>query len=281
MLFKKIGLAITFSPNSMALLKNAKRLSDLFGAELHLIHVGDKSPQLEKSLNEFILNAGFESGPPQLIWDKGDPADVILKFAEDRKLDLLLAGALEKENLIKYYIGSVARKIMREASCSVLIFVSPKVETPPFRKICVTTDFSYSAEIAVKTAFEIARLENADEFVILREFQAPGLAITVADSGSAEETEQARNDWLAEEEEKMKMFVRELNLKGLSIKTSCLYGKPGWEVNKYIEAYGGDLLVINAPEKKLTFFDRLFTHDQEFLFKKLPCSLLMIREKEE
>ena len=278
--FKKIGLAITFSPNSMALLKNAKRFGKLFNAEVILIHVGEKSPDREKSLNQFITQAGFGESLPRIIWENGDPADVILKFAGENKIDLLLAGALEKETIIKYYIGSVARKLMREAPCSVLIMVSPSVEAMPFRKVCVTTDFSYAAEISVKKAFEMAKLENAREFVILREFETPGLAITVSDSGSAEETEQVRIDWQEEEEEKMKMFIRELNLKGLNIKTACLYGKPGWEVNKYIKSSGGDLLAIRAPEKKLTFFDRLFPHDQEFLFKELPCSLLILRETE-
>ncbi|MFH1196582.1 MAG: universal stress protein [bacterium] len=276
--FKKIGLAITFSPNSIALLKNAKRLAKLLNAELNLIHVGAKTPELEKSLNQFIIQAGLGEFSQNVFWENDDPADVILKFAEDQKIDLLLAGALEKETIIKYYIGSVARKIMREAPCSVLILVSPSAESVPFRKICVTTDFSYPAEISVKKAYELAKLENAKEFIILREFETPGLAITVADSGSAEETEQVRLDWQKEEEEKMKMFVRELNLKGPNIKTACLYGKPGWEVNKYIKSSGGDLLVIRAPEKKLTFFDRLFPHDQEFLFKELPCSLLILRE---
>ena len=42
-LFKKLGLAITFSPTGKALLKETKRLSEIFNSGLVLIHVGEKN----------------------------------------------------------------------------------------------------------------------------------------------------------------------------------------------------------------------------------------------
>jgi len=55
-IFEKLGLAITFSPIGKALLAETKRLSEVFSSELILIHVGDKTSENEKLLNEVIEN---------------------------------------------------------------------------------------------------------------------------------------------------------------------------------------------------------------------------------
>lgn len=57
-IFKKIGLAITFSPTGKALLKETKRLAEVFNSQLILIHVGDKTAENEKLLNEAIEVSG-------------------------------------------------------------------------------------------------------------------------------------------------------------------------------------------------------------------------------
>lgn len=125
MIYTKIGLAITFSPNGLALLKTALRYQRLFNAGLCLIHVGKKNDFSVGKMNELLKEAEVKENTYELIWKDGDPAKTIISAAEERKVDLLIAGALEKESLIQYYIGSVARKIMRESSCSVLILSIP------------------------------------------------------------------------------------------------------------------------------------------------------------
>ena len=116
--FNKLGLALTSSPTGIALLKETKRLKDIFGAELFLIHVGERTPKAETAMGSIIENAGLSAHNTQLIWASGDPANTILNTSKRAGVDLLVAGALEKEGFIKYYIGSVARKIMRESTSS-------------------------------------------------------------------------------------------------------------------------------------------------------------------
>lgn len=276
--FKKLGLAVTFSPNGKALLKEARRLQELFGSELVLIHVGEKSGEIEKRLNEMAVSAGLSSY--KIKWGTGDPADAITDRAKEEKIDLLIAGALEKENLITYYIGSVARKIMRNAPFSVLIMTNPSQAPDRLGTFCVSVDFSPESEYSVKKAYQFARLDKAEELVLIREFQVPGLAMTVQDSGSTRQTEELMKQWKLEEEIKMKMFVKELNLTGIDIKTVCLYGKQGWEANNYVHEIKGDIFVLPAPKKKLKLLDRVFQHDIEFVFKQLPGALLLIRKQE-
>ncbi len=277
MIFKKLALAFTFSPNQKALLYESKYLMDLFGSELVLIHAGDKTPEAEKKINDLIEEAAIDKTKLEIVWKNGDPIKIILGTCDEKNVDLLIAGALEKENFLKYYIGSIARKIMREARCSVLVLSHPSVNRKSFEKFCVSIDFSYQSEIAAAKAFEFAKLENAKELIFIRELQLPALASTVYDSGSTEEAESKVNSWQKEEEEKIDLFIKELNLYGMPIKKVCLYGKQGWESSNYVRKIKGDIFIIPAQPQKSKIFDRIFQHDQEFIFENLPSSIMLIR----
>lgn len=277
MSFKKLGLAITFSPTGKALLFEAKRLCDLFGAEIVFIHNGERTTETETKLMELISTAGYDNSAVSLEWVKGDIADTIIKKSEEKNVDLLLAGALEKENIIKYYAGSVARKIMREAKCSVLILTATSESPKSFKKFCVSVDYTPQSEKTIRAAFQFALKENAEDFTLIRDFHAPGLAVTVQDSGSFDKVEAARKQWQEEEEEKLKLFVKELNLNGLDIKTKCLYGKEGWEANNFVRDNKVDIYAVTGPSKKLRLIDRIFPHEVEYSFEKLPSNMLIVR----
>ena len=62
--------------------------------------------------------------------------------------------ALTKENLIQYYIGTVARQIMRKANCSVMLLTQPVDEARGFKNIVVDAEEStchgQSSQMAIK-----------------------------------------------------------------------------------------------------------------------------------
>lgn len=271
--FKNIGLAITFSPTGNALLMEAKRLREQFDAKLTLIHVGDKTDTAKARLNETIEKAGLDQENLKLIWTGGTPASAILRSSKKENIDLLIAGALEKEKPLKYYIGSVARRIMREAQSSVLILPRPQLIPKTYKKIFVTTDYSAQSEKTIKIAYELAKMNDAEDLKVIREFQVMGFAI----AESYGDAERNKLKWTAEEEAKLKMYLHELCLTEVPVSTEALYGKQGWMANRYAKEHNADLLVITAPLIRSRFFDRLFTHDFEFIIKELPSPLLIIK----
>jgi nucleotide-binding universal stress UspA family protein len=275
--FKKLGLAITFSPTGKALLKEAGRLKILFNASLHLIHVGRKTPETENLLSNVITEAGLVVSEVEIIWTQGEPGNAILASSKAANIDLLIAGALEKENIIKYYIGSVARRIMRDADCSVLILKSPSDDPSRFKKFFVSTDFSEQSEYTIRKTHQFALLDNADELVIIRDYRIPGLASALQDSGSIEELENAREEWQQEEEEKMRIFLRELNLKNIKITSYCLYGREGWRASNFAKENNADIFAISVAARKLKLIDRIFPHEAEYTFEQLPSNLLIVR----
>ena len=276
-MFTKIGLAITFSPTGKALLKETLRLQKLFDAQLVLIHVGEKNSETEKLFDETIENAGVEKNQLETIWEQGDPANTIINCSKNAEIDLLVAGALEKESLVKYYRDSVSRKIMRELQTSSLILKSPSEQPASFKKFCVSAGYSPQSEKTIRTAFQFALKEKAEEFVIIRDVYMPGLTAALDEDESPDEIRDLINQMKNEEEEKMKLFVQELNLKGLDVKIVCIYGKEGWEDSNYARTNDADIFAVTGPAKKMRFLDRLFPHDVEYSFEKLPTNLLIIK----
>jgi len=136
-MYKKIGLAIAFSPRIEALISEAKRLVQIFDAELVLIHVGVKNPDLESKLEEIVTRQGLKQIPTKLIWKTGKPVKILLQACLEESVDLLILGALKKEGLLTYYLGSVARKIIRKAPCSVLTLIKPKIEMSAFSRVVI------------------------------------------------------------------------------------------------------------------------------------------------
>lgn len=276
-MISKIGLAITFSPTGKALLKETLRLQNLFNAQLVLIHIGEKNKESEERLFSAIENSGIAQNSYEVIWDKGDPASAILRNSKKSKVDLLISGALEKESLFKYYFGSVARTIMREFTSSTLILKTPSENPKGFKSFYVSADYSPQGEKTILTAYQFAIKENANEFVIIRDFHAPGLTASIIDGGSPNEINKLKQQWIDEEQTKMQFFVRELNLKEIEPKIVCLYGKEGWEAGNYAHQNNADIFVVSSPAKKLKLLDRLFIHNAEYSFDKLPSNLLIIR----
>lgn len=276
-MFAKIGVALTFSPTGKAILEETIRLQKLFESNLVLIHVGVQDSKNEKLLMDSLQSTGLNINQFEVLWEQGDPAETIIKMAQTAGIELLVAGALEKENIFKYYFGSVARKIMREFTGSSLILKSSSTRPTNFKKIYVSTDYSLQSEKTVRMAFQFALKVKAEEFVLIRDFHFPGLATTIQEGEAIDKIEAIRKRWQLEEEKKMDLFVKELNLQGLQTQTVCLYGREGWEAGNFAYKNRADLFVVSGPTQKIRFIDRIFPHEVEYSFEKLPSNLFIVK----
>lgn len=273
----RIGLAITFSPTGKALVYEAKRLSELHSAEIIFIHNGARNDDTENKLFNLLASTGVQRESFAIEWVQGNIADSLINKAEENEVDLLITGALEKENLVKSYFGSVSRRIMNEAKSSVLILISPSQQPKGFKKFYVSVEYSSRGEKTVQTAFLLALKENADEFVLMRDVQLPAISLSIQEGTSIDKVEATRKRLQVEEEQKLDLYIKELNLHGLEIKKKCLYGKEGWEASNNARINRADLFVVSAPSKKFNFLNRIFPQAEEYSFEKLPTNLLIVR----
>jgi len=280
-MFKRIGLALAFSPTCKALLLEAVRLKKLFDAELILIHVGVKDEKSLKQMNELIQFASLETGNYKLIWQIGEPAGTIITICKEEKIDLLIAGALRQENLLKYYVGSIALKILRHAPCSLLILVEPTVKAIRYNNVAIESEDLSPKSRVLDAGVAMATLKNAGHLYFVREAKLYALGLSVLSEYSREEISEMRKNMVRQEFEKVEERLTGLDLKGIPFNIKIIAGKTGYELRKYARHIEADLLVIGAVKKQLNFIDRIFTNNLEFIFEDIPCNLLVVKNQQQ
>ena len=277
---KKIALAIAFSPTAPAMLRAARGLAARFGATLLLVHIGERTAEAESRM-ETLLADGFGSVNPEVVWRPagGDPASRILDVVQAEGVDLLVAGALKKENLIQYYLGTVARRIMRKADCSVLFLNQPTGEELEFNHIVVNAEDSPYVREAIRLACQIGEFNPQSWVHIVKELKMYGLTMAVSDQCTAEEYEKIRQRLVQEEIHRVEQMLEKVRHPGLRINIKVVTGKSGFELSQFAQRKEADLLVLGAPGRRFRLFDRVFPHDQEYIFADMPCHLLVVHPK--
>ena len=70
-MYKKIGLALAFSPRCQAMLAEAYRLKKLFEAELYCIHIGPKGKAEEEFLDDVLQKVSIKKDEVNILWEEG------------------------------------------------------------------------------------------------------------------------------------------------------------------------------------------------------------------
>lgn len=145
----KILVPTDFSGYSEAALRQAADIAEEYGAELHVLHVvevrihtmyeyefagKEASPEGVRKLEdrlmktakekmaqylEKITSAGKIKVFPGVL--KGQPVTEILTFQKNTGIDLIVISSLGHSGLAEYFTGSVARNILKGATCPVLL----------------------------------------------------------------------------------------------------------------------------------------------------------------
>jgi nucleotide-binding universal stress UspA family protein len=277
--FKTIGIGVTFSPNLEANINEAARLALCFGSKLVLIHVGESSEEKSNTFRTFLSpfeNQGLEY---ELFYKSGDAVDVILTSTKEKKVDLLIIGALKKENFLKYYLGSIARKITRQASCSVLLLINPSVDRVPCEHIVVNGLKDPKTNETVNTAFLVGHKLGVGKITVVEEIDQEEVSVKVDDDKTLRKSTIIKERLRLREEARVKKVLDSIPAdytKGITIKSQPIFGKRGYSIGHYAQVARADLLVMNAPSK-MTFWDRLFPHDIEHILTELPTDVLIVQ----
>ncbi|MEB2780424.1 universal stress protein [Algoriphagus persicinus] len=275
-MYQKVALAIAFSPRMEALISETKRLVQLFDSELILIHIGKKTDELEAKLDEIIGKTGLDQLKTKLIWKEGKPVKMIIEACKEEKADLLVAGALKREGLLTYYMGSVGRKIIRKAPCSVLTLIEPKVASTVFEKVVLNgTELDITPHV-VECGIIFSKYVQADQVYILNEIKMYGLQMGTASEDSEEEASQTRRQLVQNEMQYVEEILKKIDQGKLKINIKVTGGRWAVELARFCEKIDADLLVV-GDDYNLNFFDRIFPHHLEDLLTTLPCNLLIVK----
>ena len=192
---------------------------------------------------------------------------------------MLILGALQRENVLKYYVGSIARKITRKANCSILLLINPSTERVPCQHIVVNGLKDPKTEETINAAFYIANKLGANKMTIVEEISQQEVAINVDDDKSLRRSTIVKERIKLRENSRINKLIQNIPVEykqDLNIFTQPIFGKRGYSISHYAQVVRADLLVMNAPSK-MTFWDRLFPHDIEHILTELPTDVLIIQ----
>ena len=273
---KKILIGIAFSPNLKPNIFEAIRMANMFGAQLVGVHVGEKTNKKQNQLADLILEAPKLKYPIKTVWQKGKPVDVILNTAVNEKIDLLVLGALQQENLYKYYVGSVARELTRKASCSVLLLIKPSVKRVKCNHIVVNGLKDKRTTETIEASFLVSKALECKRITIVEEISQKEIEVKVSDDYSLRKANINKEKLKRREDSRVNKILGNISTDGISVKIQSIFGKRGYSIGHYAKVKRADLLVMNAPSKT-SILDRIFPHDIEYILTELPTDVLIVK----
>jgi nucleotide-binding universal stress UspA family protein len=269
--YKTIAVATTFSPRFKQVLAEAKRIRDRFSADLHLIHVGSRNQDTPRKFDEVLAELKLPANSA-IHYEEGDPAEAILAALVREKIDMLIAGALEKEIVLHQFLGNVARRLVREANCSVMLFTHPQKDPKPLRRIVFIADRSENGLRALKTTLLLAEAESCERLYVIGIITAfdEARASIVGDpnAGPAHKPNHAEEDALEE-------LVLSAGTTEVPIETRCIRGATGLAASDFVRSVEADLLVVPLPKSRGSV--QQMPSNIAWVSDVIPCNLWVIR----
>jgi len=267
-LFGKVAVASTFSPRFLPLLAEARAVSALLGCPIEIIHAGEEDAESRERFDHAFAEMGF-SAP--IHWRQASqPSAAIIQAINDTGTGLLLAGAMERDSQGRYFLGQVARVLVRDAPCSLLLYAHPEREPTPFRTLAVVVDYTPASRHALQAALDLARCAGAGALHVLRVFTLFQQALAqpqefIKGTGSSA---------VATEEARLDAFVEEFEIDDVPIITRCIEGATGFAASDFVQSIGADLLIIASEPAS---GHSAFPARMEWLENTIPANLLVIR----
>lgn len=269
--FKKIAVASAFSPRFLPLLASARRFADMLGRPLSVIHVGPRTTESETRFRDAFADVGLDP-TTEILWAEGNPAEVIVQTIEEQGIDLVIAGAFERELRSRLFLGDVARKLMRSAQCSVLLLTRPTREAVPLRRLALISDFTGLSTQALQLAIAIGEKEGAESIHVVRVCTI--FAQALAEVNDPAVGEGGREAFVESEHRRLVEFIEAAGRSGVALEPACVEGTTGFAVSDYVEAIEADLLVIpSGPPGS----DPLFPHRMDWILDVIPTNLFVLR----
>ncbi len=272
--YRRVAVASTFSPRFERVLAEAKRVRDRFGAELHLIYVGEKSPETDQRFATALAELGLPADSP-ITYQMGAPAEAILTAVAANNVELIVAGALEKKIVLRSFLGNVARSLVRDAPCSVMLFTKPEREPQPLRRIAFyTPGYSDHALRALRRTLRLAEKEGCEHLYVIRVYSSFDAARATLQANQQTAGDEPTARTLEEEEEALEEFIRTAGASEVPVEARCIRSNTGFAASDFVQTVEADLLVV--PVEETPSSDGIPPHIA-WVTDVIPCNLWIIR----
>jgi nucleotide-binding universal stress UspA family protein len=174
---KNVLFLTDFSPAANAAIPYAAAIAKRFGAKLHTLHmqtpivnpmtepatwaVLEKAAEAETKKQREMLLKSFPGMEPDVIIEEGGFWSSLKSVIERTQTDLIVLGTRGRSGVKKFFLGSTAENVFRQAPCAVLS-VGPALHQEgsrrgEFTEILYATDFNSDSVGAAAYALSLAQ----------------------------------------------------------------------------------------------------------------------------
>jgi len=269
--YKSIAVATAFSPRFRQVLAEAKRIRERFSADLHLIFAGKRTEETAKKFHDTLAQLQLPTDS-RIHYEEGDPADAILRTLAREKIDMVVAGALEKEVVLHPFLGNVARRLVREALCSVMLFTKPLLNPKPLNRIVFIADYGDHGLQALIKTLPLAAAESSERLYVIRIITTFDEArASIRPDTSRHEKPGSHDD----EEDALEKFVLSAGATEVPIEARCIRGNTGLIASDFVQSVDADLIVVPLQKKGET--GQPLPSNIAWITDVIPCNLWVIR----
>lgn len=253
-MFDKILVPLDGSVEAESVLPYLRDLASRFGSQVYILGVGAGNKR--RRVNRFLEEYAGEVASDLHAWDikaeaailYGSPADRMLDYAEGNEIDLIIMATHGRGGITRWWMGSVAEKIVSETVVPVLLVQSKHPEKAEagkklsFVKVLVPLDGSDIGESALSN-IEILAVETGVSVNLLRVITPPGVVEANVFGPDLKKFVGAMQDTC---KDYLSSVVARLSEKGVKATYDIITGDPADKIVEYARNEGVDLIAMST-----------------------------------
>jgi len=253
---EEILIPLDGSKEAESVLPYVRNLAPQFNSRVYILGVGigRKTRRVNRLLEDYIntivneLHVHNIKAEPVILY--GTAAEKILDFTAEKEIDLIIMATHGRSGITRWWMGSVAEKVISEATAPVLLVRSKRRRTTgtadklePIHKILAPLDGSDIGEVALHCAEAIATNSRA----------TVNLIQIISPPGTVEANLLGGPDWRKfvnamrdAGESYLKSIAERLSGKDIKVTYEVLTGDPADKIVEYATAKGANLIAMST-----------------------------------
>jgi len=204
------------------------------------------------------------------------PAWAIVKKAGEWKADLVVVGSHSQPKAAKFFLGSVAQKVVTEAACPVRMIRGEPEETDSPVRIVIGVDGSPDSELTVNAVAERLWKKGSTAHLVTVVDTRMSTALAAPDSAAGKwikKQDRMEQDWIRR---MSAAFEKKLKADGLVVSTLVKGGDPKRLLVEEAEKWGADCIFVGA--RGLNMIERFFIGSvSAAVAARAHCSVEVVR----
>lgn len=262
-LYRRVAVASTFSPRFQAVICEADRLARRLDIPLSVVHADLESDDKALRFRE-ALKALHRPADTPLLWAEDTttpPADSILAACRRGEVDLLLAGALERDNDHRFFLGGVARGLLQKSLCDLVLMTRPSEDEVPVKHAVIEVDLANPVVPALQKGLHVAQRLGAEQVTFI------SVVTPFEDAASANNNSRPHN------EESLTELVDPLTGFDGEAEVRIIRTTTGFGACDFVQGAAADLLIVITGTQNGM---RMLPHHMDWLLQVIPTNVLLL-----